>query len=246
LNIVMMVLPEKGAKMMIEFYAAHKLSFWLGSLVLALVLCAAHYILFTKRPVSSATSVGGDLIQRMGLGELISHWLKIVSFFILMLTGVVMLHRSGESHLGPHHGFLGLFLLIILVINALAWRADIALRRYDWAWLQEMGGYFSRESKHCPAGRFNAGQKIFFWLMLAAFLILMITAIVGEHEPHHILGLRLGIAWSLHGITGCFATVMVIGHIYLSLLANPDSARTWLDGKISRAYMFKYHSEWMD
>jgi formate dehydrogenase subunit gamma len=39
-------------------------------------------------------------------------------------------------------------------------------RRVDLVWLKEGGGFVG--SKHPPAGRFNAGEKMVFWLALAA------------------------------------------------------------------------------
>lgn len=231
---------------MIEFYATHKVGFWCISLLITFVLCAVHYFLFVRPRIKPNGSVQSDLIKRFNTRELISHWLRIILFFILVYTGVAMLFKGGEGHLGPHHGFTGIGFLILLIINLASWLKDMTPRQYDWVWLRKMGGYLSREEKDLPAGRFNAGQKQFYWLMFIAALILMVTAVLMEQQAHHTAATRLGLVWSIHGLTACLATIMVIGHIYLSLLANPESARVWLDGKIRRDYIMKHHGLWLE
>ncbi|WP_054692889.1 cytochrome b/b6 domain-containing protein [Syntrophomonas palmitatica] len=229
---------------MINVYLAHKTGFWFISLTMTIVLCAAHYSIFVKRQVKPGSSAK-ELITRFNFKEVIFHWLRIIMFFILFFTGIEMLYKS-EAHLGPHHGFIGVAFLIIAIINLALWRRDVAFRSYDWIWIKSCGGYLSTRSMHLPAGRFNAGQKIYYWLMLIAAIALFITATAMEQGAHHTLAGRQNIAWGLHGLIGCFSTIMVIGHIYLSILANPETARVVIDGKISRDYIDEHHSQWLN
>lgn len=43
---------------------------------------------------------------------------------------------------------------------------------------------------------------------------------------------------------GCISAALVIGHAYLSVLANPESARILWDGRVSRRYAEEHHPEW--
>lgn len=97
-----------------------------------------------------------------------------------------------------------------------------------------------------PAGRFNAGQKMYFWLMLLSLIALVVSFAFmeqGGHGPHSPAS-RLGFWWSIHGLSGCFTTVMVIGHAYLSIVANPQTARVLWDGTVCRRYALEHHSRW--
>jgi len=228
---------------MLEFYAAHKVLFWSSSIIAAFAVCIIHYCLFVRPGVPADKPRPGRLITRFTIGEQISHWLRIVMFVILLITGMEMLFQP-RADLGPHHGFLGVAFVIVLIINLVAWREDVTPRQYDMVWLRSMGGYFSRQERHLAAGRFNAGQKIYFWLMFGAAIILLITAIAMEQDAHHTLAARQSLAWFLHGMVGCLAACMVIGHAYLSIVVNPASARVLLDGKIDQEYIIKHHGLW--
>lgn len=219
---------------MTELYAAHKAVFWLSSLVVAVLLCTVHYFLFVRHEIKSKYPKPTQLVTRFNIRELISHWLRIILFLTLAYTGIEILFKSGTTHLGAHHGFTGVAFLILLIIGLVSWGKDMVFHKYDLIWLQRMGGYFTQEAGTLPAGRFNGGQKMFFWLMFIAALVLLITAVMMEQEAHHTLTARLGIAWTIHGLTGCLATIMVIGHAYLSLLVNPECARVMLDGKMQK------------
>lgn len=230
---------------MFEFYAANKIGFWAGALIAVFTACAVHYYLFARHRVQPAKNEAGSLITRFKVSEQVSHWLRMVVFLFLLVTGIQMFSQIGESDLGPHHGFTGVAFVILVIINMISWAGDMLPRRYDLTWLKEMGGYLARGDNHLPAGRFNAGQKVYFWLMFIAVMVLMITAIMMEQEAHHTVTARQSLVWIIHGLTACLATVMVIGHAYLSILVNPESARVLLDGKIKRSYIMKHHELWL-
>jgi|GEM_PF-1516749 len=237
---------KKGEWEMLEFYIAHKVLFWCSSIISAFAVCTVHYYCFIRRGVKADKPPRqGILITRFKIREQISHWLRIIMFLILLFTGIEMLLQP-RADLGPHHGFLGVAFVIVLIINLFAWLGDMTPGLYDLGWLRSMGGYLSREEKHLVAGRFNAGQKVYFWIMFIAGIILLVSAIVMEQEAHHALAARQGLAWGIHGITGCLVTFMVIGHAYLSIVVNPESARVLLDGKIDRDYILKHHGMWLE
>ncbi|MGE5390368.1 MAG: cytochrome b/b6 domain-containing protein [Deltaproteobacteria bacterium] len=231
---------------MLEFYAANKFGFWCGALIAVIAVCAVHYFFFGRRGTRDAQGETGILITRFTIREQIFHWLRIILFLFLLGTGIKLLLQIGETELGPHHGFTGVAFVILVIINLVSWAGDMLPRRYDLSWFINMGGYLSRYDKHLPAGRFNAGQKVYFWLMFIAVMVLMTTAIMMEQEPHHTIAGRQSLVWIIHGLTGCLAAVMVIGHAYLSILVNPESARVLLDGKIRRDYIMKHHGLWLD
>jgi len=94
-----------------------------------------------------------------------------------------------------------------------------------------------------PAGRFNAGQKAYYWALFIVIIGLLVSAIIMEHGSHSPAG-RMELFWCVHGLLGCVATMMVIGHGYLSLFANPDTTRVLWSGWVSKAYIDEYHSLW--
>lgn len=232
---------------MLNWYAFHKELVWVLAFVLPVLFCLVHYMLVGPHRTEKSENSTFDLVRRFNGREKFFHWLGLVVFLVMAVTGAAQIFGDeGPSTVGPFHGNLGVLLVIIAIVFIVIWRRYAVFRGYDWRWLDSMGGYLSRESTSLPAGRFNAGQKIYFWLITIVIIALMVTAILmeqGGRGPHSVID-RLAIYWSLHGLIGCFGTAMVIGHAYLSLIANPQTARVLWDGKVSKEYVKKYHSKW--
>ena len=234
---------------MIEFYASNKLLVWLAAILLSMLVCLVYYLFFGSHMVSKEEKPP-ILIKRLGTGEWISHWLILLGFLVLAVTGIVQILPGYEPlHLGPFHGWLGVVFLIIVLVTFIKWIPDAIFKRYDWPWLLKLGGYLSRQPEQLPAGRFNAGQKIYYWSIFLVVIGLLVSGIFMEqgssiltHSPEG----RKEFFWCIHGLLGCLASAMVIGHGFLSVFVNPDAAGVLWSGKISKAYTDYYHSLWIN
>lgn len=230
-----------------SLYALNKAVFWILAICLPILICLIYHFHFKGRLPKTSLSKPIRFIRRFNIREMISHWAVLLLFLLVIATGIMQIF-AGESmhHIGPLHGYSGLLLLVLFLVNFTGWFKDMVFKSYDIEWLSSLGGYCSRNQAHLPAGRFNAGQKIFFWLILLALVALLISAIAMEHNSHgtHSLVSRQSLAWSIHGLTGCIATAMVIGHAYLSVLANPQTARVLFRGTVEHSYAEEHHSQW--
>lgn len=229
---------------MIYFYAVHKEAFWTAVIILTPIACLIHYLYFGPRRSEPHNS---GFVLRFGIAERLLHWATMIVFLLAMTTGIQqILGGNGQHHIGPFHGHLGALLLILFLIEMAFWSRDALFKSYDLLWLKSVGGYLSRNNPHLPAGRFNAGQKVYFWLIVFSISVLVVSFVLmeqGGHGPHSPAD-RLGFWWSIHGLAGCLATATVIGHAYLSVLANPQTARVLWDGTVCRSYAREHHSRW--
>ena len=121
----------------------------------------------------------GISVTRFGFIERFAHWLTATCFVILALSGLNMLYGRYVLRplIGPQlfswltiggkyaHDFLAFGFMIGLALMLVLWIAQNLPNRYDLVWLLKGGGMFSRGS-HPPAKKFNAGQKILFWLVI--------------------------------------------------------------------------------
>lgn len=232
---------------MLNGYALHKELVWVLAIVLPILFCLIHYLFFGPHSTEKQKNDSFDLVKRFNTREKIFHWLGLVVFLIMAFTGAAQIFgEEGTSDVGPFHGNLGILLVIVAFLLLISWVKYTLFKGYDKRWLLSMGGYLSKESTPLPAGRFNAGQKIYFWLITTSIIALGVTAVLmeqGGRGPHSLIETQ-SFYWSLHGLIGCFALAMVIGHAYLSLFANPQTARVLRDGKVSREYVKKHHSKW--
>lgn len=235
---------KREATEVIDFYAAHKMLMWIAAISLPLAGCLLFYKNFGPYTVSGKGIGPGTLVRRFGIWEWISHWLMLLGFLTLAATGFMqVVPGTALDHLGPFHGWLGFIFFLIALITLLGWVPDALFKQYDWPWLLKMGGYLSHNPKPLAAGRFNAGQKVYYWSLLLVLIGLLVSAVGMEHGSHSLADGK-ELFWCVHGLLGGLATIMVIGHGFLSLLVNPDTARVLWDGRVSKAYTDKHHSFW--
>ena len=109
------------------------------------------------------------------------HWLTAVTFVILGITGLNI--TFGRALLlpwmGPEtfsawsewakyvHNFLSFGFTLGVLLMFLMWIGRNFPTAVDVQWLKQGGGMFDKtDSTHAPAYKFNAGQKILFWLIV--------------------------------------------------------------------------------
>jgi len=191
-------------------------------------------------------------IQRFRLSERWTHLFRMTTFLILAFTGVMFFYNKiswihtffGHAPVAVQwHWIAGLVFLAASVVSFALWIKDARLVPYDKQWLRERGGYLGEKGTHPPAGRLNAGQKIFFWLSAILSLIVGVTGVVLIFKS------GLPVTWTcllmtIHGFFALIFVATIIAHAYLGTIANPGTWRVLIDGKVSRAWAEKHHSEW--
>ncbi|MGE5380787.1 MAG: formate dehydrogenase subunit gamma [Methylocystaceae bacterium] len=233
---------------LLVWYASHQSAICGIGLGIAVLICVLHYRFFQAKACKPNADSGG-LVKRFTRGENFQHWLRLILFITVAITGSIMvMAKPVHSPIGAWHGWIGFILVIISVINLINWRRDVFFHKPDLVWLKSLGGYLAETDKILPAGRFNAGQKVFFWLILIDIIALMITAIYMEQLGHHTETARQiareTMAWGLHSFLGLLGIMMVIGHAYLSLFINPETARVMWDGYVNEQYTRQHHPLW--
>ncbi len=179
-------IPEKRASVLIQpagrtWVYFHEVTLhWLGAIVILgmIALLALGYWLFGRIRISAGRS--GKKVKRFSAFERFSHWLTAVSFVVLALTGLnitfgklLLLPLIGPEAFSTFsqgakyaHNFVGFSFMVGLILIVTLWLKDNIPKRVDVDWLKQGGGFI--KSKHASAGRFNAGEKMVFWLALGA------------------------------------------------------------------------------
>ena len=81
------------------------------------------------------------------------------------------------------HNYLAFAFMLGLVIIFVLWIKDNFPSLVDIKWLLKAGGLFSKNS-HPPSKRFNAGQKLIFWMVILGGVSLSMSGI-GLMFPFH-------------------------------------------------------------
>jgi formate dehydrogenase subunit gamma len=169
------------------------ISFYGGSLIIVVLLALlAKHIVRGRDKLESRT---GRTITRWSAFERIMHWYVAISFIVLAITGlslifgrtllIPILGKEGFAAWAalakPVHDYLALPFAAGLTLLMLMWIGKNFPKSYDLKWLMSLGGAIG--DGHPPAGFFNAGEKVFFWLIFSGGVVMTLSGLSAVPEP---------------------------------------------------------------
>jgi formate dehydrogenase subunit gamma len=99
------------------------------------------------------------------------------------------------------------------------------------------------ETELQEVGKYNAGQKLFFWAVVFGAAAMLVSGIVMWFPTSFHLIFRT-IAYWLHEITFIAFVVGVIYHIYMSTAAMPGTLGAMTRGTVTKAWARWHHPRW--
>jgi formate dehydrogenase gamma subunit len=190
-------------------------------------------------------------IQRFSLLERGIHLFRLISFVVLMVTGLIMAFNlvawqellfSSPEQVRTVHIIFGIVFLVTTILGTVVWFKDALFADYDKEWVRVIGGYLGYKGV-VPAGRFNAGQKMFYWyttivgnLMSVTGLLLIFKGLVSLPA--------LVFTSTVHNLLGFVLIAGVVAHAYLGTIANPGTWRVLVDGYVTRKWAEHHHPLW--
>ncbi|MFI5530242.1 cytochrome b/b6 domain-containing protein [Kitasatospora sp. NPDC051853] len=142
------------------------------------------------------------------------------------------------------HEWAGLLLPVPLLLGLVsrALRADLTrLNRFtaaDRTWLHAV----RHGSPHRPAGKFNAGQKLYAAFTAGAVLVMLGTGLLMWFTHLAPLPVRTG-ATFVHDWLATALTLAVTGHVWLAV-RDPEARRGMRTGTVSRTWAAREHPDW--
>ncbi|WP_163566238.1 formate dehydrogenase subunit gamma [Helicobacter suis] len=189
---------------------------------------------------------GGKKIPFFTRFNRIIHWIAGVSFTLLVPTGLIMIfgvYFGGGAFVRfcriVHSVGCVIFMVAVLPMLFM-WFKDMLFRLADIKWMLIVGGYLSKEKKPVPAYKFNAGQKIWFWIATLGGLVMILSGAVLYFNTDDLgkiadfFGLYqislLRLSALVHNFLGLAMVGFFIVHLYMSLFAIKGSLNSMLDG----------------
>ncbi len=208
------------------------------------VVFLLHYIIIGAKSFSHA----GTPIKFFGILTRFLHWLAALSFSLLVITGLMVVFGKfiGGGPLVMSGRSIHLIAAIVFCLSAaglfLIWLKDMLPMPHDILWLLIMGGYLSKKKKPVPAGKFNAGQKVWFWLATvgggimawSGYTLYSFAAPVDQIRQMAIL----------HNLLAAGLIAFFIIHLYMSLFAVKGAISSMLTGYKSREEVAILHSRY--
>jgi formate dehydrogenase subunit gamma len=218
------------------------LSKWLFGF--ALLLALLHYVTFGPRRVS-VTLDDSQVLRYTPLQRLV-HALLLFSFLALALTALMFWFSKIDvgGSAGRLHVWAGFVFGASLLATMILFMRDMRFISDDRRWLARWGGYFG-DSGDLPAGKFNAGQKVFFWCLVVSGLGQLLTGLI-MYLALGLSGVWSHIIYTVHDTLGVLLILLVIGHVYLAVFINPGALRSIFEGKVSLAWAQLHHQKWLE
>lgn len=175
----------------------------------------------------------------------IIHGIAAISFIIIIPTGLIMMFGStfggGEfvKACKELHAVATVLFMVSVIPMFLMWLRSMLFTSEDVKWFMILGGYLSKEKKPVPAGKFNAGQKMWFWVCTIGGVMMIFTgatvyvqdlnlAVLTMFGLSKIEMLRLCII--VHNIVGLAMVALFFTHVYMSIFAIKGAIASIING----------------
>jgi formate dehydrogenase subunit gamma len=229
-----------------------------GWLTLAVVVLIGLFY-WWKGPAKVHGPPTGRLIRRFTPFERYVHWVMGISFAILGVTGLILLVGkyvllpvigytlfSWLSSLSKNlHNFVGPIFVLSLVVFIVAYVKDNVPKGYDFKWFGSAGGMFG--GKHVASGRFNAGEKVWFWIgVVVLSLVVSVTGLILDFPNFDQVRAVMIQANIIHGIAAIAVILLALGHIYMGTIGVEGAYGSMRYGYVDEAWAKEHHQYWYE
>lgn len=225
-----------------------------GSIAIGVILVfILHYLIIGPKKFSHE----GKKFYIFSLFKRVIHWIAAIAFVIIVPTGFMMIYGKylggGDLVLFARylHDIGGVLFLLAVIPMFLMWLIPMLPSFDDIKWLFIAGGYLTKKKVEVPAGEFNAGQKMWFWLATVGGFVMIVSGAVMYFQDFDIafvnsLGLDQidinRIAVIVHNFLGMAVAALFITHLYMSIFAIKGSLDSMISGYKSEDELKYLHS----
>ncbi len=231
---------------------------WIGAIAIigTLAALAAAYFLLGRLRIAAGRS--GRKILRFKPFERTAHWLTAVSFVVLAITGLnitfgkaLLLPLIGPDAFSTFsqyakytHNYVSFAFVLGLALIVAIFIKDNIPDHIDIEWFKQGGGFI--KSKHAPARRFNAGEKLVFWGALGMGVLVAVSGylLLFPFYVTDIFGMQ--IAQGVHAVIAILFIALILGHIYIGTLGMESAFEAMWTGEVDYNWAKEHHDLWLE
>ena len=232
--------------------------YWIGAIAIIgmLVLLVLFYL--KRGMVKIEKGRSGRTIVRFNEFERSIHWMTAACFVVLALSGLnitfgraLLLPWMGleafstVSQWGKYaHNYLSFPFTLGVVVIFLMWIANNIPNKTDVEWIKRGGGLTGND--HPPAGHFNAGQKIIYWIVVIGGTAIAISGYLLMF-PFYATGIAgMQLAEIIHGIVGVLFIAAMLAHIYIGTIGMEGAFEAMSTGNVDVNWAKQHHALWLE
>ena len=230
--------------------------FW-GGLLLALAVGGIAGFYLWRGAMAVARKPGDRIIERFSAMDRYAHWTVAIVWVTLAITGLIL--SLGKAVLLPVigytlfswlatlaktlHNFTGPILIIGVPWLFIRFVRDNGIGADDIRWFMNIKGYFTGHEH--PSRRFNAGEKLVFWLVLVvATSVLIVSGIILLFPNFDQLRSTMQVANVVHMVAAYLSIALACVHVYLGTIGMEGAYRAMRDGYVDASWAEHHHALW--
>ena len=200
---------------------------------------------------------GNPLIERYTPNERSNHWVTAICFIVLTVSGLAMFHPAtawmavflgGGQWTRILHPFFGILMFASFALLVVRFWHHNRFEKGDTQWLKQVGDVVNnREEKLPRVGRYNAGQKVLFYVLILCMLGLLFSGIViwrayfAFYFPIEVVRF----AALLHAFCAFVIICSIVVHIYAGIWVK-GSIGAMVRGTVTYGWARKHHPRWFE
>ena len=238
-------------------FRIRQLAPFVGYLLVGMIILIVLFRIIRGRiPIKAGRS--GMKILRFTLSQRTIHWIVAITFLTLGLTGIILLFGRftilpwlGAAAFGKLafaakriHDFVGPVFGVALIIQFILFvRGNFPSLMADLKWIGKGGGLFAG---HASAGRYNAGEKLWFWIAMLGGLVVIASGLVLDFPIFALTRETMVFTHIIHSIAAAVILAVSLGHIYMGTIALEGTFEIMKTGYCDTNWAKEHHDLWYE
>ncbi len=231
---------------------------WIGGIAILGMLAVLVIFYLSRGMVRIENGRSGRIIVRFNAFERFVHWVTAVCFVVLALSGLNI--TFGRALLLPlmspesftawsewakyAHNYLSFPFTLGVVLIFLMWLGGNLPTRVDLEWLKRGGGMIGHD--HPPAYRFNAGQKLIYWVVVLGGGAAAVSGYLLIFPFYGTTIETMQRAEMIHSIVAMLFIAVMLGHIYIGTIGMEGAFEAMGSGTVDVNWAKEHHSLWLE
>jgi len=231
---------------------------WIGGVAIVGMLAVLVIFYLTRGMVRLESGRSGRTIVRFTVFERFVHWMTATCFIILAISGLnitfgrpLLLPLMGFEAFSEWsqwakyaHNYLSFPFTIGVILIFLMWIAGNIPNKVDVAWIKRGGGIVGHD--HPPANRFNAGQKMIYWIVVIGGGLVAATG-YALMFPFYMSGIEgMQMAQIIHSVVAVLFVAAMIAHVYIGTIGMEGAFEAMGSGEVDLNWAREHHRLWLD
>jgi len=231
---------------------------WIGAIAVLgmLIILVAFYLI--RGQVKLESGYSGRRVVRFNAFERFVHWMTASCFIILAISGLnitfgkpLLMPLIGEGAFAAWsqwakyaHNYLSFPFAIGVFCVLLMWIGGNIPNKVDVEWLKRGGGIVGHD--HPPAYRFNAGQKLIYWIVVIGGTAVAISGYLLMF-PFYATGIEgMQLAQTVHAIIAVLFVAAMFAHIYIGTIGMEGAFEAMGEGTVDVNWAKEHHPLWLE